>query len=122
MKKHCRIIAGAGMILGIAGLLYMTWLYKDTIWGVLLVWAFGGPAIYTVYVMWASLAEMLERLERLERNVPGDAVGEEVEEPEEMGQALGTDEGTEEGVICPRCGNVQRIGEAVCTQCGMSLR
>lgn len=128
MKKHCKVIAVTGMILGIAGILYMTWLYNYSLLR-LLIWVVGLSAVYMVYVMWSSLAEILERLERLDRKAFGDTIGEKLPETEGNEHASDVDEDTGEKeadvqavLICPRCGNIQQVGTAICAQCGMSLK
>lgn len=78
MKKHCKIIAISGGILGLLGTLFQSWQVRYSMPLALLVLVLGGAVTYVIYVMWSSLAEILERLERLEREACGD-IGREQE-------------------------------------------
>lgn len=123
MKKHCKIIAIVGGILGVVCTLFQSWQVRYSMPLALLVLALGGAAAYITYVMWSSFAEILERLERLEGKAFGGTVRMQEAERKETGQE--TDEKETEmnmadlqaGFICPRCGKVQQEGAAFCRQC-----
>lgn len=128
MKKHCKIIAVVGAILGLLGTLFQSWQVRYSMPLALLALTLGGAVAYVIYVMWSSLAEILERLERLEGKAFGGTVRMQEAERRETGQE--TDEEETEmdtadwqaGFICPRCGKVQQEGAAFCRQCGMPMQ
>lgn len=128
MRKHCKIIAVVGGILGLLVTLFQSWQIRYSMPLALLVLALGGAVAYVTYVMWSSLAEILERMERLEGKAFGGTVRmqgaerkktewETDEEETEMNMA-----DLQAGFICPRYGKVQQEGAAFCRQCGMPMQ
>lgn len=86
MKKHCKIIAVVGGILGAVGTLFQSWqVVRYSMPLALLALALGGAVTYVIYIMWSSLAEILQRLERLEGKAYGDTGrGYEIERKESV--------------------------------------
>lgn len=128
MKKHCKIVAVVGGILGLLGALFQSWQVRYNMPLALLVLALGGTVTYVIYVMWSSLAEILERLERLEGKTFSGTVRMQEAERRETGQETDEEEtemdtaDLQAGFICPRCGKVQQEGAAYCRQCGMPMQ
>lgn len=128
MKKHCKIIAVVGGILGLLVTLFQSWQVRYSAPLALLVIALGGAVTYVIYVMWSSFAEILERLERLEEKAFGGTVRMQEAERGETGQETDEEEtemnmaDLQAGFICPRCGKVQQEGAAFCRQCGMPMQ
>lgn len=86
LKKHCKIIAVVGGILGLLGTLFQAWEVRFSMPLALLALALGGAVTYVMIVMWSSFAEILERLECLEGKAFGGAVRIQETEKKETGQ------------------------------------
>lgn len=124
MKKHYKIVAVAGGILGLLLTLYQSWQVCYSMPLALLVLAAGWCGSYVIYVLWSSFVEILERLERLEGKSPDGTVRIRRQKGEtNTGEETETDaEEVQTGFICPRCGKVQPEGTTFCRRFGMPMR